>query len=316
MKILKSVYLIILGFLIFLNVALSYGQTPLKNTSDTTLKHQIALRHDNDFLTFTDRYYSSGLFLSYGKKLENGVFNSGQEQLLFSLSQEIYTPSNTKTKNIAEMDRPYAGFLGLTVSWSYVKNSNGLDVNFMTGIAGKASGAGDFHRWYHNALEVPSPPTWAYEIVNSFHTNIYLNYNYEWLLVPGDFTVHFAVQPKIAFGTKDIYAQPEIAAYFGKRNTMSQSIAYNQIGSTNRELFFALRTGYKFVNHNAALEGNILGDDSFFTVDPNSTFFYFGFDLKCRYRQNDYWFGYRYNSSETKATKSHKYIVLSYARNF
>jgi hypothetical protein len=103
------------------------------------------------------------LFLSYGKRLEPGIFNSGHEQLIFSLTQEIYTPSNTKTKNIVEMDRPYAGFLGLNVGWSHSKSNNNWEANLLVGIAGKASVARDFHRWYHNALEVPSPLTWLYE---------------------------------------------------------------------------------------------------------------------------------------------------------
>lgn len=300
----------------FLNTVFLFGQGSFENDSNKTLKHQISFRHDNDFLTFTDRYYSSGMFLSYVKRLEQGVFNSGLEQIVFSISQEIYTPSNTKTRNIVEMDRPYAGFIGLTVGWSYTKNNNNLENNILLGIAGKASGAGDFHRWYHNALEVPQPPAWAYEIDNSLHFNLYSSYIHEWQLAYGNFGVFLAVHPKFAIGTKDIYAQPELITFFGKRNFMGTSSAYNKIGSKDRELFFDLRIGYRLVAHNAMLEGNLLGDHSPFLVSPKTGLFYVGFDLQHRKGQNEYWFGYRFNSSETSTTKSHKYIILSYARSF
>lgn len=307
---------ITLGILILFNTTCFFGQGKNEENSNKIIKHQIAFRHDNDFLTFTDRYYSSGLFFSYTKWLEHGVFSSGHEQLSFLVQQEIYTPANTKTTNIVELDRPYVGFLGINIGWSYAKIKNGLETNFLIGIAGKASGAGDFHRWYHNALEVPSPLTWAYEIDNSFHFNLYGHYTHEWQLANGNFGVYMAVQPMLAVGTKDIYAQPELIGSFGKRNAISSSSAYNKIGDKNRELFFMLRTGYRFIAHNAMLEGNLLGDHSIFLVDPSNTIFYFGFDLKHRDGQNVYWFGYRFNSAESAETKSHKYIILSYARNF
>ncbi len=311
-----SKYILHLGLGFFLISSFLYAQITSPQNSNKTIEHQISIRHDNDFLTFTDRYYSSGLFLKYSRLLKQGLFSSGQEQMSLALAQEIYTPSRTNTTNIVEMDRPYAGFLGLSVGWSYTKNVIGLETNLLVGIAGKASGSGDFHRWYHNALDVPSPPTWVYEIDNSFHVNLYGHYSHEWQLATGDFSVYFAVQPKFAVGTKDIYAYPELITYFGKRNTMSSSSAYNNFSSTDSELFFALRAGYKFIVHNAMLEGHLFGDHSPFLVKAKSNVFYAGFDLQHRDGQNEYWFGYQFNSAETNETQTHNYISLSYARNF
>ncbi|MGM5468899.1 lipid A deacylase LpxR family protein [Flavobacteriaceae bacterium LMO-SS05] len=296
-----------------------YGQAlgqESKSEPEHEIRHQISFRHDNDFLTFTDRYYSSGLFLKYSRLLKRGLFSSGQEQVSLELAQEIYTPSRTNTSNMAEMDRPYAGFLGLTAGWTYTKNDTGLETNLLIGITGKTSGSGGFQRWYHQVINIPKSPTWAYEIDSSFHFNLYGQYSHEWQLATGDFSVYFAVQPKFALGTKDIYAYPELISYFGKRNTMSSSSAYNNLGSKDRELFFALRAGYRFIAHNAMLEGNLFGDHSPFLVKSKAKVFYAGFDLQHRNGQNEYWFGYRFNSAETATTQSHKYIILSYARNF
>ncbi len=293
-----------------------FGQGNLNKTIDASNQHQISFRHDNDFLVFSDRYYSSGLFLSYSMLLKNGLFKSGKEQVTFTLLQQIYTPSKLNTSNRVEMDRPYAGYLAINTEWSYVKDNYAFESILTFGLVGEGSGAGSFHRWYHNALEVPSPPTWAYELANKLHANFYTSYIYEWQLAPNNFSVYLAVKPTLALGTKDLYAQPEVMAHFGRRQPMNSSMAYNRIGSLEKEVFFTMRAGYRIIAHNALLEGHLFGDNSVFLATPKKGFFYGGFDIKHRFKNNDYWLGYRFNSAETEQTKAHKYVILSYARNF
>jgi hypothetical protein len=314
--ILKLKSLTALGIGILLNVALSFGQSPIKNNTDINIKHKISFRHDNDFLTFSDQYYSSGLFLQYSRLLKKGLFSTGQEKICLGFAQEIYTPSRLNTTNIVEMDRPYAGYMEFNLTWNYIKPSYIFETQLSMGIVGKASGAGAFHRWYHNALDVPNTPTWAHEINNKVHSNIYVNFIKEWHLVSNNFSVYLGLLPKLALGTKDINAQSELIAHFGKRQALSTSMAYDNFGNTEKELFFSLRIGYQFVNHNAMLQGHLFGDDSIFLVEPKKTFLFGGFELKHRFGQNDYWFGYRVNSSVTETTSSHSYIMLSYARSF
>ncbi len=291
------------------------GQTTDKQ-QDTLIKHQLRLHHDNDFITLTDRYYSSGLFLNYTYLLKNGLLKGENEQITFSIGQEIYTPSDTKTKEISEQDRPYVGFLALKGGWSFVKKRHGFDVGFLLGVAGNASGAGGFQRWYHNEIVVSDPPIWVGEMKNSLHVNLYGIYRREWQLAPNPFSISLVVQPALAFGTRDVYAHTDLIAYFGRRNPLSSSIGYNRIGSTRREIFFSLRTGYRYVGHNALLEGNALGDTSVLLVPANKEIIYAGFDLQHRFEKNEYWFGYRIQSAEASTTESQKFVVLSYARNF
>lgn len=183
--------------------------------SDTVVRHQLRLQHDNDFFTLTDRYYSSGLYLSYTHKLQNGIL-SDNEQLSFIIAQEVKTPSDIITPNIAEQDRPYVGFLGLKTGWSSVKNSHGWDAKVLLGIAGNNSVAGGLQRWYHKIFAVSDHPVWVEEMDNSFHFNAYLSFKKEWTLVPNPFNITLAVEPEIAFGTRDQYAQANFIAYFGR----------------------------------------------------------------------------------------------------
>jgi hypothetical protein len=283
--------------------------------SDSILYHQIKLQHDNDFLTLTDRYYTSGLYLSYTRGLKKGI-GGGQEQLSFSIGQEVYTPSDIITTNIDEQDRPYAGFLGLKAGWSSVKNQHGWDASILLGIAGNNSGAGGFQRWYHKVFVKSAPPVWVGEIDNSLHANGYLGYLKEWTLAPNPFSITLALQPGLAFGTRDQYAQANFIAYFGRRDPMATTMAHHRIRTTRREIFFSLRAGYRYVGYNALLEGSALGDNSIFLISPNRDLIFAGIDLQHRFKKNEYRFGYRIQSPEAPGTQSHKYIILSYAINF
>ena len=280
------------------------------------VKNQIGLQHDNDFFLLTDRYYSFGLFLNYKHRFDKGIFGGTDEQLSITLGEEAYTPDDTETTSINEMDRPYVGYLGLNSSWTKSKKRSLFEIQLELGIAGKASGAGAIQRWYHNAIVVSDPQSWVGEISDSFHVNLYLEYTIEWQLVANPFSVHIAFQPQAAYGTKDQYIQPDLVAFFGRRNSLHSSIGYGQIGSTVRELFFSLIAGYRFVNYNGLLEGNPWADNSVFLVDSNDTVLHLGFDFHHRYNRNDYRVGYRFNSEESELSQTHQYIILSYARSF
>ncbi|MFT7189225.1 MAG: lipid A 3-O-deacylase, partial [Sediminicola sp.] len=146
------------------------------------VSRQLELQHDNDFLTFTDRYYSSGLFLTYRQLLEKGFLSSGKEQLEFSVRQEIFTPTNITSRDLEGLDRLYAGFLGIQGGWSRVSKQSLIEADLLFGVAGPASGASGFQKWYHNTFVVSDPPVWGNQIENNIHINIYANYLKEWCL--------------------------------------------------------------------------------------------------------------------------------------
>ncbi|NNG09491.1 MAG: DUF2219 family protein, partial [Arenibacter sp.] len=236
----------LLFFLLGMNLKTMAQQGDNQKTTKP-ISHQIGLRHDNDLILLTDRYYTSGLFLTYRHRLKNGFLNSDNEQLSFSLRQEIITPRYLSTHIIEQLDRAYVGFMALKAGWSRVRDKSLVETDFLLGIAGEASGAGAFQRWYHDTVLFSQSPTWVGEMENSVHYNLYANYLYEWQLAPNPFSIYMAVKPQMAFGTRDIYLHPEMVLYLGRRNPLSSSIAHHQIGSKEQELFFALRTGYRLV---------------------------------------------------------------------
>jgi len=277
---------------------------------------QIELQHDNDFLVLTDRYYTSGLFLSYRYQLKNGIIKKGNEQLELKLVQEIFTPFEIQSTNIKEFDRSYAGFLGFGTTWSSASKNHLISIGSVIGIVGPNSGAGGFQRWYHNTLVVSDPPIWQSELKDSFHVNLYSFYVREWELAPNPFGVRFALKPSVAIGSRDIYFEPEAILYFGRKNKISNSIAFNQLGSNKREVYFSFRFAYRSVFYNGLIEGNLFGDNSLVLRETENSLLRMGFDFHNRNNHNNYKFGIRYNSSEAVNSQVHKFIILSYAYSF
>ena len=278
-------------------------------------KHLVELKHDNDFFTLTDRYYSSGLFLSYRTVLKKGVFG-GNEQLSLRLGQEVYTPSQTQSVNSELFDRPYVGYSGVLGHWSTAGKNTLLNIGISVGIAGNNSGAGGFQRWYHRAIAIFDSPLWIDELNNTFHTNLYASYTKEWAWAPNPFGVRAALQPKIAVGSRDIFAETESIISFGRRNSIGESSAYNRLGQNDQEIYFVLRFAYRHVLYNGLIEGNLFGDSSGVLKEPETSLILLGFDFNFSIDRSVYKIGIRHNSKETPDADSHAYLELSYAFRF
>lgn len=303
----------------FAIIAILFSLNTSLNAQTTTLvgyNEQLELRHDNDFFMLTDHYYSSGLFLTYRKFLSKGIFKDNKEQIDFTIGQEVYTPSQTQSTNSAGFDRPYAGFTGLRTSWSTSTKNQLIKASVLVGIAGLNSGAGGFQRWYHQAIAISDSPLWIDEVNDSFHVNAYFSYVKEWKIIPNPFGIRFAVKPNLALGSRDIYIEPETIIYFGRRNEIGKSIAFDRLSSSDREIYFALRASYRSVLYNGLIEGNLFGDNSPILRESSNSIWRFGFDFYHRFERNDYKVGLRFNSKENELAKKHKYVMLSYGLSF
>ncbi len=130
------------------------------------------------------------------------------------------------------------------------------------------------------------------------------------------FSVYLALSPSAAIGIKDVYVQNDFVFYFGKRNTIKHTAAYNQLGILKNELFFGLRTGYRYVVHDTMLQGNLIGDSSELLVEPYHNLILLSAELYFRRGRTDIKLFYNYFSSETRNADNHLNMTLSLARNF
>lgn len=231
--------------------------------------------------------------------------------------QEIYTPSDLEETDISKFDRPYAGYLGVNFQHTISSKDWLVDIIYALGVTGPMSGAEWLQNTFHStATEDSRQATWQGQIKNGFTANLYFNFIKEWKLLPNPFSVYFALSPTTAVGTKDVYVQNDLVFYFGKRNSLKNTIAYNQLGKLKNEFFFAVRAGYRYVFHDTMLEGNLLRDTSVFLVEPYHNVFIYNVELYYRKGRNDFKFFYNFLSAETKTTENHMFVTLSLARNF
>lgn len=280
-------------------------------------RQQLEISHDNDFLLTTDRYYSSGLFLTYRRIPERGLLSEEGEQFSLRLGQEVYTPSDVSSRNTEDFDRPYAGLSGLWTRWTKADENTLWEGRVLLGRTGPSSRAGSFQRWYHRNVVLYLVPAWEAEIADAWQANFYLKYLQEWELAPVPFGVRLAVLGEMSWGTLEQYVQPEIALYLGRRGALHNSIAHGRLGSSEREIFMALRASYRCVGHNSLIEGNKGSTASSFTTLALSGVWRFGFDFNHRYGRHDYKVIYRMIGRETPdQNRFHQYIGLAYGLAF
>jgi hypothetical protein len=233
------------------------------------------------------------------------------------LYQEIFTPTDLLTDKIKFMDRPYAGFIGLSNGLTVTRGFHLNRYNFVMGIAGPWSGSETVQSAFHNSATVDSKiATWLSQIDNSFHLNAYYEYVREWQWQPKPFAVYFALNPKASIGTKDVYLEQDAVFYFGRRSSLQKTMAYGQLLGRETELFFSTRFGYRYVLHDAMLQGNWLGDDSEFTVDPYRMMYFFNVGFFWRYKRNDFYLKYHFESARNRTAEPHLYVSLSYCRRY
>ena len=127
---------------------------------------------------------------------------------------------------------------------------------------------------------------------------------------------HRSVKYLFSVFSHSIYIQNDFVFYFGKRNPIQHTAAYNQLGVLNNELFFGIRAGYRYVAHDTMLQGNLIGDSSDFLVEPNNHLLLINTELYFRRGRTDIKIFYNIKSSETKNTDYHLTMTLSIARNF
>ena len=143
----------------------------------------IGLNVDNDLYFKSDRYYSSGIFLEFGKLISKQTDTLSKRNYIskhWTVGQEINTPSKGLTSDISKMDYPYNGWLYLGYRQEYFQDPNfGYGLGVQIGTTGaNESLAKFFQNTYHVNILNLEPLTWAVSIPQAFHLNI--NASFSW----------------------------------------------------------------------------------------------------------------------------------------
>ena len=241
------------------------------------------LNVDNDLFFVTDYFYSSGIFLQYGKEISaTQEKDSLRKFRLVELGQEIYTPSDRFSIDPQEYDYPYGG-------WTYLKLSQQKEINtnkqFEVGLQVGVTGDWSLARWmqntYHtNVLGLPEN-AWVDQVPAAVHLNIFGQYFYQKQL--GKY-LQYISQSYGSLGTQRTHLGSRMGLNIGDSNVfgLGANTLYNQ--KDGDAMYIGFNSSYVFYDY--MIEGGLWTDNAPFTAE-NIAFRYeieIGFAL-----QHDRW---------------------------
>ena len=242
---------------------------------------------DNDLYFLTDRYYSSGIFLSYGYKkikqvdeldsLDNSTY------IHWHLGQEVYTPTRLQTKDLSKLDYPFGGWLFIEREvHKYLNKNTAYAWGIQIGTTGDESLAPWMQNFYHlNFLKLPRV-TWEAAMPQEMHFNL-----------NGNLKKRFMIEDKFYFlsdffgslGTQRTTIGFQFGFFMGKTNRLSfMGNPLKSKGDNGLSFYIGSRQEYRF--HDYMISGSLFNDNATFTLPSRKyrSSFQFGASLN-----NDKW---------------------------
>ena len=183
----KFTYLII-AILIFLSF---YAKSQTDSLSNEYKQIQfIKLNQANDLFTYwfqSDRNFSDGVNIEVANSIFNnkiadkllfGIKDTEYKDFSLSISQDMFTPTNTQITELDTTDRPYTGLLYLT----YAKYSNNfwkgrkLVSRVFLGVQGPTSYAKEAQNTVHEMIDNPTVNGWDNQLNNGLMLDYEMQY--------------------------------------------------------------------------------------------------------------------------------------------
>jgi hypothetical protein len=216
--------------IVFLAIISANALNPLQSAAAdaASANGTLGLYMENDLFAGTDRYYTSGIKLSWSSpdlaRLEDTPYSSPflplfnlfpsihddnyQKNLVFALGQNIFTPDNTETPNLIENDRPFASwlYLGLGVVWKTASIRHSLILNL--GVVGPWSYSEEAQRLIHTLRDLDHPQGWDNQLQNEFGALLVYDHTWRWPCIESRSGLNFEVLPHCgaALGNVQTYA--------------------------------------------------------------------------------------------------------------
>ena len=235
-------------------------------TTGLNAQKYIGLNVDNDLYFGSDRYYSSGIFLEFGKLIKtpsDSISKFGYISKHWVLGQEINTPALHYTENISKMDYPYNGWLFLGFKKEFFKNPNlGYGWGIQFGSTGaEASLAKVFQNTYHTYILNAKQLTWASSIPQAFHLNSNLSFLWG---KPFNDKIKFITRNKIQLGSFRTSINSRYGLQFGSLKGLPFFGNRLEILENGFSFFLGMELEYNF--HDYSLSGSLFSQSSPFNL--------------------------------------------------
>ncbi len=235
--------------LIFFLPVLLLGQQ-----QNNTYSREISISSENDAYLFAkkDAYYTNGLFFS----LRKSVTRQNRKILYdYSLGQMIFTPLIRKTESPSDIDRPYCGYLGFTVSKTSFNATKSL-LGFSVTVAelGRSS-LGEslqtaYHQWFHYARFTG----WGYQVTDAIGVDLGIKYG----TTLWEDSCGLKLSPRLEASLGMNFTRASAGTYFcaGHFEKNSNSILWNA-GSGKKEFFIFWYPQLILQGYNATIQGGM-----------------------------------------------------------
>ena len=242
---------------------------------------------DNDLYFLTDRYYSSGIFLSYGYKkikqvdeldsLDNSTY------VHWHLGQEVYTPARLQTRDLSKLDYPFGGWLFIERKvHKYLNKNTAYAWGIQIGTTGDESLAPWMQNFYHlNFLKLPRV-TWEAAMPQEIHLNLNINMKKKFMI---EEKFYFLSDFFSSLGTQKTTIGAQFGFFMGKTNRFSfMGNPLKSRGDNGLSFYIGSRQEYRF--HDYMISGSLFNDNANFTLPSRKyrSSFQFGASLN-----NDKW---------------------------
>jgi len=262
---------------------------------------------EDDIYTKTDDGYSAGERLSllyYIPDEDYPVYNAfflnlGEtySYFTFAITNQIFTPTDTKTTNLIVDDRPYAGWTYLEAGVHRSSSNHLRSLSLKIGMIGHSSYSKEIQNGFHALIGNDSTNGWDHQLNNELGVN--LKYTHKWLFktksiksfeisavpfmsselgniainVTGGINWRFGWNIPKDFGVSsvDIGADPGIPVYGEYENMKKKTWSFS----------FNLMAAGSGVARDIFLDGNTFSDSH--SVEKENFVYYYGFGFTVRY---------------------------------
>lgn len=289
---------------------------------------EISLITDNDLYVSTnrDRYYTSGIFLTYRHLIKNTNKKLAKKIFEWQLGHKMFTPHKPIVRFLIEHDRPFAAYLysSLNIKRIYKKNKI-LNTSLQLGIIGPSALGDEIQNSIHNIYGFREVTGWKYQIENALG----LNFGTEYVHFLGKdtsntFDASWVSSANVGTVFTDISSGLHLRLSFLSLQKIQNSIAFNtNLNNTNSndkrqiESFFFFKPTLRYALYDATLQGSFLNTSSMITKELVPVVF--NMELGYKFTANRFNFGYvfNYNTSKSKNLRysyGNKYgtIIVNY----
>lgn len=243
----------------------------------------ISLQIENDSMVGMDKYYTSGVMLSYMplKPIPNWVQQSldtlnldyqlDQTQIEYSFGNAIFTPKDVENTQPQPDSRPWAGhtFASVALMRKHPSNTkNGIigdKFELTLGVVGPASGGEQAQKALHNFIGSKDPGGWDYQIQNEVTLNLHYFLKWQYFYdLPKDLQFEFSPITSLALGSPYTYASAGFAMRVGPDLHLdygAPTIQPNYAGSNYFAAgapwnwYFLAGVDYRYMAYNLFLDG-------------------------------------------------------------